>query len=420
MAGYKDVLKKLVSDALGEDSFEELSRYGKAAVDAGKRATQRVTTAINESDNESIIKARNVVNAVKDAVNDSSSKTYTGTKSVEDDATQVFTSVTCPSCGATLDVDDGIDTFFCKYCGTKVILQNQSKATIKAKETVKKLEHKEVMTDKVMEHLNTRAERKAEEKRRQKDSSDKAMLYLLIFTALFFGLMYFKKSQENRAIKIEDASLQAIVEQIQMDIENDDYDSALIKANGLYFTEDSSENKKKWNNTREALIEHIEELKKSSEAVDVQNINVDTNQSASEIVEQVIIEPKNTAVYHSSGDREIAKEGDTGVYAFKSEGGQYDIYYIVDFDEEYVYRFTDGNGEEYCDRLKIDSGSLASYIVFTYHDGGDTWQNALNFKFSSNPEHVILQDGSGYDTDFYGTDLEAALRLRDSKLVIDY
>ena len=36
-------------------------------------------------------------------------------------------SVTCPNCGAVLTVDEGIDSFFCTYCGTKLHFSSEEK-----------------------------------------------------------------------------------------------------------------------------------------------------------------------------------------------------------------------------------------------------------------------------------------------------
>ena len=30
-----------------------------------------------------------------------------------------FVTLKCPNCGASIDIEDGIDTFYCKYCGYK-------------------------------------------------------------------------------------------------------------------------------------------------------------------------------------------------------------------------------------------------------------------------------------------------------------
>lgn len=39
----------------------------------------------------------------------------------------------CPNCNAELSIENNIDTFYCKYCGTKILLANQSSAAIRAK-----------------------------------------------------------------------------------------------------------------------------------------------------------------------------------------------------------------------------------------------------------------------------------------------
>ena len=57
-------------------------------------------------------------------------------------------SLFCPNCGASLDVEDGIDTFFCKYCGYKIMLQGHSKAAYEAKVRVKHMEHRERIQEK--------------------------------------------------------------------------------------------------------------------------------------------------------------------------------------------------------------------------------------------------------------------------------
>ena len=46
----------------------------------------------------------------------------------------------CPYCGANLEVEDGLETFFCKYCGGKIILDGQSDEIVKAKVRMKELE----------------------------------------------------------------------------------------------------------------------------------------------------------------------------------------------------------------------------------------------------------------------------------------
>ena len=125
------------------------------------------------------------------------------------------------------------------------------------------------------------------------------------------------------------------------------------------------------------------------------------------------------SVYYSTNDSKTVKEGNTGVYAYKKEAYTYDIYYIIDFDEGYAYYFTYGNGDKSCDREKMVSGSLNDALILAVHDGDDVWYERLYFKWVNQPDHLIVQDGYGYKSDFYPTDLNEALKLRDSMRIID-
>lgn len=127
-----------------------------------------------------------------------------------------------------------------------------------------------------------------------------------------------------------------------------------------------------------------------------------------------------SSVFYSTNDYETAKEGNTGVFSYRERGGSYDIYWIIDFDEGYVYYFTDGNGESFCDRLKIVSGTLNDKVIITYHDGGDEWSYSLHFKYVNHPETLIMVDNDGFSHEYSTTYLDDALRIRASKTITDY
>lgn len=129
---------------------------------------------------------------------------------------------------------------------------------------------------------------------------------------------------------------------------------------------------------------------------------------------------KPSPVFYSTNDYETAKKGNTGVFAYVDSGKLYDIYYIIDFDEGYVYYFTDGNGESFCDRLKIESGDLNSKIIITYHDGGTQWSYKFHFKYANHPEKLIMVDQNGFELEYSTTDLDDALSIRDTKTIKDY
>ena len=124
--------------------------------------------------------------------------------------------------------------------------------------------------------------------------------------------------------------------------------------------------------------------------------------------------------YHSSGSKEIAKKGDSGVYAFKSRGGSYAQYYIIDFDAGYVYYFCDGNGDTTGERVKINSGDLNNGLYVFYHDGSDQWLNVLHFAWKNQPDHLVLVDNDGMTWDYYQEFLDDALRIKAKKTFYDY
>lgn len=125
-------------------------------------------------------------------------------------------------------------------------------------------------------------------------------------------------------------------------------------------------------------------------------------------------------VSYSTNDYETAKKGNSGVFSYVDRGANYDIYWIIDFDAGYVYYFTEGNGEESCDRIAIESGDLNDVLIITYHDGGDEWSYGLHFNYKNNPSKLIMQDNNGFEYEYTTTDLTKALELRDGKTIRDY
>ena len=122
--------------------------------------------------------------------------------------------------------------------------------------------------------------------------------------------------------------------------------------------------------------------------------------------------------YHSSHSREIAKQGNSGIYAYRSRGGSYYIYYVINFENGYVYRFRDD--EDTCMAAKIVSGDLNSYVLLRYKDSSGIWENALCFKYKTLPDTLILQDHNGFKTELYTEDVNDAVKLLKTKKIYDY
>lgn len=138
---------------------------------------------------------------------------------------------------------------------------------------------------------------------------------------------------------------------------------------------------------------------------------------AEETAEETTATEEPLTVYYSTNTEDTVKDGNKGIYSYKSKAGAYDVYYIIDFDEGYVYSFTDGNGEDYCDKVKIDSGDLNEVVMVTYDFDGDIAPYGFHFKYKNNPEHLIVLDNDGFEIDFYPASISDALAIRDEKTI---
>lgn len=167
-------------------------------------------------------------------------------------------SLFCPNCGASLDVEDGIDTFFCKYCGYKIMLQGQSKAAYEAKVRVKHMEHKERLQDK----------KNAQERYRMESARKEQKWGLIVGLGILVAVMvpcFVIMTVGNAGAKKQEQELQAIVDEIMIDIENEDFAAAYIKANFLCWDDSwTSEGEDKWDATRNEIIKQIEEAEKAA------------------------------------------------------------------------------------------------------------------------------------------------------------
>lgn len=167
-------------------------------------------------------------------------------------------SLFCPNCGASLEVEDGLDTFFCKYCGYKILLQGQSKAAYDAKVRVKHMEHKEHFQEKRDAQERYRMEFKQKDERRTQ-----AIAFGILGAIIALCLII--STVGNAGAKKQEQELQAIVDQIMIDIENKDFADAYVKANSLYWDDSwTSEGKDKWDAIRKEIIKQIEEAEKKS------------------------------------------------------------------------------------------------------------------------------------------------------------
>lgn len=163
----------------------------------------------------------------------------------------------CPNCNAALEIENGLDTFYCKYCGYKILLNGQSKAAYRAKTRIKELEHDERMADKQYKHERY----KAEQEQKQKRIDNKVFIVLLVAAMLFLWIGF---GNEERKSEKQEKELQQLVEEVQTDISNGDFDEAHIKVQSIQYTAGwSSDIEEKWDNIREELVKQLEDAEQA-------------------------------------------------------------------------------------------------------------------------------------------------------------
>ena len=71
----------------------------------------------------------------------------------------------CPNCNADLNVENNLDSFYCQYCGTKILLQGQNKAAVLSKGIVN-----------IMDKYGELQKEKHERQKESQKETDKAVL----------------------------------------------------------------------------------------------------------------------------------------------------------------------------------------------------------------------------------------------------
>ncbi len=163
-----------------------------------------------------------------------------------------FIKLKCPSCDADLRIDSSLNVCYCQYCGTRILIDGQSDTVINAKKEIE------------MQKEKHRAEK--EKREFETNESNKTFKQLIIVCSVIFflsviGYMYFLNSEKK-----EIRDLDNLYSEILVDIQNEDYDMALLKANRLRASDNQTkETRKEWDETRENLIEEIN-AKKNNES----------------------------------------------------------------------------------------------------------------------------------------------------------
>ena len=90
----------------------------------------------------------------------------------------------CPNCQATLETEDTLDTIFCKYCGTRIVVADQSKDIIEAKTKLK-------MADKQLEMEKEHHRQEMEKKEFENKQTNQAIFGLLALVVVSLIMLLF-------------------------------------------------------------------------------------------------------------------------------------------------------------------------------------------------------------------------------------
>lgn len=170
----------------------------------------------------------------------------------------------CPNCDAPLHNSEELDIMYCKYCGYKIIVDELTDAQINAKIKMKEMQHqKQMQKDKFAQEKDIWERNEKSKSKEWLRNSLPIILLLAISISCFVSSEIYFNLEEKASIKQEE-QLQQIVDEVMVNIKNEDYVSARIKAETIYYTENwSDEIEKKWNATRKQLLKEIDAAEKA-------------------------------------------------------------------------------------------------------------------------------------------------------------
>lgn len=160
----------------------------------------------------------------------------------------------CTNCGADLEITEKRDIIYCTYCGSKMLLNDENEYTYRY---IDEADVKRAETEKIvkLKELEMKAENKKRKARKKLLEIVGCTAFFLVAILLFVLLPLFNS---KKASEKQEAELQQIVNEVRIDVENEKFDDAYLKAKSIQYTENwSSEIEEKWDNIRKDLIDYI-------------------------------------------------------------------------------------------------------------------------------------------------------------------
>lgn len=174
----------------------------------------------------------------------------------------------CPQCHADLEVEDGIDSFYCLYCGSKVVVGGMTDAAYKAKSFSKGMDTiRNVINDRYAHKRYVLEQNRIEQEKNQKMFFP-LFVILFMLPVLFFGGAYLHHRSRIKELRQTETEISQL-------INSGNYDAALVKANELYYDEEWSDDEEKvWNTKRENYISMILDKKRENSGDKIEYIKV--------------------------------------------------------------------------------------------------------------------------------------------------
>lgn len=159
----------------------------------------------------------------------------------------------CTNCGANIEITDKRDYLFCEYCGIKLILDDENEYVHRH---IDEADMKRAETEQVVKLKNIEISEKRHEERK-KEVKIKFIINALIIISCILAFSLFFSSMKKQSDQQEE-ELQLLVDEIKIDVANERFDDAYIKAKLIVYTEDwSSDIEEKWDDIRKEVINYI-------------------------------------------------------------------------------------------------------------------------------------------------------------------
>lgn len=98
-------------------------------------------------------------------------------------------SLKCPHCGGNLEIEEDLETFFCKYCGAKIVMDRISKSQMRVRE----MEHDETLSEHQMQIEIEKFKAKRTEEKMQAITMIGLFIFATIIVLGLFALVIFVK-----------------------------------------------------------------------------------------------------------------------------------------------------------------------------------------------------------------------------------